>query len=295
MITDAQGKDTAMSEIWNALTDPSIPFFRYAFIAGILSSVALGIIGTYVVTRRISYIAGAISHCVLAGIGLALYLKTVVGLTLLTPMHGAILSAVAAALIIGCVSMYASEREDTVIGALWAAGMSLGLIFIAMTPGYTDAMSYLFGNILLVSGKDLVTVLVLDAIVTVTCILFYNKFLALCFDEKFARLRGINVNFYYLLLLTLTALTTVLLLNILGTVMVIAMLTIPSAIAGKFSKRMWHMMIISMILNMLFTAAGLILSYHMNLPSGPVIILIAGAAYIIISLKSLFKTLFPKN
>src|SRR5271167_4041305 len=137
-----------MSELLDAIRSTDAPAFRYALIAGALSSVALGIIGTYVVTRRISYIAGAISHSVLGGIGAALYLQVVWHCRWCDPMFGAVTAALASALLIGAVSLRAKQREDTVIGAIWSVGMAVGLLFFAKTPGYSDPMSYLFGNIL---------------------------------------------------------------------------------------------------------------------------------------------------
>ncbi len=269
-----------MNDFINALMDSTIPFFRYAFISGIIASVAFGIIGTYVVTRRITYIAGAISHCALGGIGVALYLQKAVGWTWCNPMYGATVAALAAAVIIGLASMRAKQREDTVIGAIWAIGMAVGIIFIAKTPGYVDAMSYLFGNILLVSKQDLYFVVFLDLLVVIVSVVFYNKFLAVCFDEHFARLRGVRVEFYYLLLLCLTALTIVLLVSIVGVVMVIALLTLPSAVAGHWTKRLWQMMCLAVLLSMLFSSAGLAVSYSWNLPSGPTIVVLAGVCYL---------------
>jgi len=280
-----------MTEFLEALRDPDIPFLRYAFLTGMLASVAFGMVGAYVVARRISYVAGAISHCVLGGIGVALYMQNKVGLAWFHPVYGAVLSALAAALIIGLVSLYARQREDTVIGALWAIGMAVGLLFIARTPGYIDPMSYLFGNILLISKTDLWMVAGLDALVVILSLLFYNKFLAVCFDEEFARLRGVRVQVYYLLLLCLTALTVVLLVTVVGIVMVVALLTLPAAVAGHFSRRLWQMMALSVVFCLLFTAAGLASSYTCNLPSGPTIIVFAGAAYLIVVIATrLFKS-----
>ena len=273
-----------MSEFLEALGDPNIPFLFYALWAGVLASVALGIVGTYVVTRRISYIAGAISHSVLGGIGAALYLKTVYHLDWCDPMYGAVVAALASALIIGLVSLYAKQREDTVIGALWAAGMAVGLLFFAKTPGYTDPMSYLFGNILLISPDDLKRIVALDALVVGMGVIFYHKFLAICFDPEFAELRGIRVKSYYLLLLCLTALTVVLLMRVVGIVMVIAMLTLPAAVAGHFVRRLWEMMIVSVVCCVSFTVVGLGISYQYDLPSGPVIIVLAAVVYLIVAL-----------
>lgn len=269
-----------MSDFIQALSDPDIPFLRYAFIAGALASVSFGIIGTYVVTRRISYIAGAISHCVLGGIGAALYFRETAGLQWLNPIHGAVVSALAAALIIGLVSLYARQREDTVIGALWATGMAVGLLFIARTPGYIDPMSYLFGNILMISKNDLWLMAGLDILVAGLGLFFYHKLVAVCFDEEFARLRGVRVEFYYLMLLCLTALTVVLLVTVVGIVMVIALLTLPAAVASQFSHRLWHTMGLSVFFCLVFNSVGLGISYSYDLPSGPTIIVLAGVVYL---------------
>jgi len=269
-----------MIELFHALTAPYASFLRYAFIVGIISSVPFGIVGTYVVTKRISYIAGAISHSILGGIGAALYFN-------FSPTLGAIASALISAFIIGFVSMYAKQREDSVIGSVWAIGMALGIMFISQTSAYTASLtSYLFGNILLISRTDLIVISILSLIVLLICCCFYSKFLAICFDEEHARSRGINVGFYYLLLLCLTAITIVLLVRIVGIIMVIALLTLPSAVASYFSKKLSSMMIISIIFCAFFTTVGLGTSFIYNLPSGPTIIIFAGFIYILIAIVS---------
>jgi zinc transport system permease protein len=273
-----------MTEFFRALNDPNILFLRYALIVGLLASVSLGIVGSYVVTRRITYIAAAISHCVLGGIGAALYLNVVVGWTWLSPIHGALASALLAAVIIGLVSLYAHEREDTVISAVWAIGMAIGLVFFAKTPGYLDAMRYLFGDILLISRSDVWLVAAMDVVVVALGLGFYPKLLALCFDEEFAELRGVRVKFYYMLLLCLTAVTIVLLIRVVGIVLVIALLTLPAAVAGHFARQLWQMMLVAILCCMFFVTAGLAVSFPLDLPSGPVIILIAGAAYLAVAL-----------
>lgn len=265
------------------LTDlPRYPFLQHALLAGVLASVACGIIGSYVVTRKISYIAGSISHTVLGGLGAARYFQVVHGWDWFEPLYGAVLASLIAALAIGLVSMRARQREDTVIGALWAVGMAAGILFISQTPGYNeDLMSYLFGSILMVSAQDLWLIAGLDLLVVIAAALFYNQFLAICFDEEFARLRGIRVEGFYLLLLCMTALTVVLLVTIVGIIMVIAIITLPAAVAGEFTKRLWHMMLLSALLTVAFTTTGLALSYGPNLPAGATIIVIAGAAYLL--------------
>lgn len=242
---------------------------------------ACGIIGTYVVVRRISYIADGIAHAVLGGMGAALYIQKVYHWPGVMPIHGAIISAVIAAVIIGLVSLRARQREDTVISALWAVGMAVGIVFISRTPGYNeDLMGYLFGNILMVSSSDLWMLAVLDAFIVVAGLLFYNQFLAVCFDSEFARLRGMRVEFFYLLLLCLAALTVVVLATVVGIVMVIALLTLPIGIAALFSTTLWRMMVISSILCVVFTTSGLALSYGPDYPAGATTIILAGAAYL---------------
>ncbi|MBI9090608.1 MAG: metal ABC transporter permease [Desulfobacterium sp.] len=275
-----------MIDFFHALLDPDLTFLRNAFIVGIFASISFGVIGTYVVTKRISYLAGAISHSAFGGIGGALYMNKVLGFSFIQPIHGAIVSALGAAVITGLVSLYAKEREDTVIGAIWAVGMAAGLLFIDLTPGYFEVSSFLFGDILLISPHDITMVICLDTVILLTSVLFFNKLLAVCFDDEYATLRGVNASRYYLLLLCLTALTVVLLVRIVGIVMVIALLTLPPAVAGKFTTSMGKMMALSVFFCMVFNGVGLGVSYSMGLSTGPVIIVIAGVTYLgVISLK----------
>jgi zinc transport system permease protein len=258
-------------------------FLRNALMTGVLASVACGVIGTYVVVRKITYIAGGIAHCVLGGIGAAVYLQRAHGWTPFDPLYGAIVAALLAAFIIGLVSLRAKQRVDTVIGALWAIGMASGILFLSRTPGYgEDLMSYLFGNILMVTSDELWLIAALDAIVVAAGVLFYNQFLGVCFDEEFSRVRGINVDFYYLLLLLLAALTVVLLVAVVGVVMVIALLTIPAAVAAHFSSKLSQMMVLSAAFSIAFTTGGLAVSYGPNLPAGATIIVLAGATYLVV-------------
>ncbi|MEW5816314.1 MAG: metal ABC transporter permease [Spirochaetota bacterium] len=259
-------------------------FLQYALIAGLLSSVACGIIGSYVTVRRITYIAGAIAHSVLGGMGAARYLNIVAGIKFLNPLHGAVFAAVVSALIIGAVTVYSKQREDTVLSAIWAVGMAFGILFIYATPGYSeDLMSYLFGNILMVRKQDLFLMLFLDLIIIVVTFLFYNRILSIAFDNEYARLKGIKVEVYTILLLVLTALTIVIMAQVVGIVMVIALLALPAASASTFAKRLWQMMLYSITLSVIYTTGGLIISYKPNLPSGAVIIIFSGAVYILLN------------
>ena len=267
----------------------SYGFLFNALLTGVLAGVACGVVGTFVVVRRITYIAGSIAHCVLGGMGLARYLEVVVGWTWINPLHGAAAAALLAAFTIAFVTLYSKEREDTVISAIWAIGMAVGVVFIAATPGYNvDLMSYLFGNILMVGVQDLYLIAVLDFVVLLTVVLFYNKLAAVCFDEEFARIRGINVEFIYVLLLCLTALTVVILVTVVGIVMVIALLTLPAAVAGFFTRNLGQNILLAIMLSVLFTVLGLALSYTPDLPAGATIILLAGGTYLLIMVVTRF-------
>jgi zinc transport system permease protein len=269
-----------MTELVAALLDPDLPFLRYALFTGLAASIAFGVIGSFVVVRRISYIAGAISHCVLGGIGAGLYLQNVGGISWFTPVTGALVAALLAAVLLTVISLRSREREDSVISAVWAGGMAVGLLFIARTPGYFDPMSYLFGNILLITRNDLYLVLGLDAVILLIVGLLYNKFLALCFDEEFARLRGLHTHWLYLLLLCLIAVTVVLLVRVVGIIMVIALLTLPAAVAGSFARSIISMMVFATLICALCVCAGLAISYQFDLPTGSTIILFVAGLYI---------------
>lgn len=269
-----------MGEFFQALLQHS--FLQHALLAGLLVSISCGIVGTYVVTRRITYLAGGIAHCVLGGMGFARFMQVVHEWTWFTPMLSALLAALLAAFIIGWVNIKARERIDTVISAFWGFGMAIGILFIAKTPGYgEDLMAYLFGNILLVTSGDLIAIAVLDLFIAGIALLFHKQFVAVCFDEEFARLRGINTQLFYFLMLALTALTVVLMVTIVGIVMVIVMLTLPAAIAGRFCLRMGSMMALAAGLCCLLTFSGLAISYSPDLPAGATIIVLSGAAYMI--------------
>jgi len=260
-------------------------FMRNALAAGILVSIACGIIGTYIVTNRIVFLSGGIAHAAYGGVGLG-YLLGV------NPTIGAIFFALASALGMGWVARHTKERSDTIIGIMWAIGMALGIIFLDLSPGYkADLMSYLFGSILAVPSSDLFIMGILNIIIITLVWLYYRQLQAISFDETFATVVSVPVDRLYLMLIGMVALTVVMTMRIVGLIMVIALLTIPPAIAGLFVRDMKRMMLLSVLLSITFSVIGLTLSYIFDLTSGATIILVTGIAYL---LSAAYKA-FPKD
>ena len=277
-----------MQNFLEALTNANFPFLRNALFAGLLSSVLFGTLGSVVTVRRIGSLAGAVSHAVLGGIGMALYISSRLAVNF-PPIAGALIFAVLSAIVIGLVSLKAKQRHDTVINAIWVIGMSLGILFMAKTPGYADPSTWLFGNILLISGRDLIFLAILDVIVIVLARLFYAQIEASSFDEEFARTRGVPVNTVFLILLGLTAVAIVLLQTFVGIVMVIAMLTLPAGCAGVFSKSLSSMILASCIFSAVFSVCGLIAGWFFDLPIGAMTVIIAGIIFLAFSVFRAFK------
>lgn len=250
-------------------------FMRNALLTGLLVSVACGVIGTFVVVKRIVFVSGGIAHAAYGGIGLGYFLG-------LDPVLGAVVFSLAAGLGMGAVQRRTGERADTLIGVMWAIGMATGIILVDLSPGYkADLLSYLFGSILAVPTSDLMVMVVLDVLIVGAVLVFYKELLAISFDEVFATVENVPVGAMYLVLMGLVALTVVMLMRVVGLILVIAMLTIPAAIAGRLVKGMKHMMILASGLGMFFMTAGLWLSYFLNLTSGATIILLAGLGYLV--------------
>lgn len=260
----------------------SNPLLLSAVIAGLASSVVSGIIGSYVVVKRIVFISGSISHSVLGGIGFCLWLERAKGVEWVSPLYGALAAAILSALIIGWIRINYRQREDSVIAALWSIGMAVGVLFISQTPGFNvELTNFLVGNILWVTPTDLYILLMLDAFILVVVFCMHKRFLAICFDEEQAQLQGLHVNTLYLLLLVLTAISIVLLIQVVGIILVMTMLTIPPAIANLFTSRLSRMMTIAVGLSCLFCIAGMSTAYYMDWPGGATIALIAGLAYVV--------------
>jgi zinc transport system permease protein len=250
-------------------------FMQNALIAGLLAAIACGIVGTYVVVKRITFISGGIAHASFGGIGLG-YL---VGIS---PVLGALVFSLASALGMGYITRRTRLPEDTAIGILWATGMALGVIFIGLAPGYApDLFSYLFGNILTVPTSDLLLMLILDIAIIGVVVAFYKEFLAVSFDEEYSTVIGVPVEVLYLVLLCMIALTVVILLRIVGMILIIALLTIPAALARQFTCDLRKMMILAIIFGIALTFGGLWISYVLDLASGATIVLLGGVALMV--------------
>lgn len=269
------------------------PLLLTGLLAGLLAGVACGVMGPLVVTRRIVFLTGAIAHMAVGGIGAAIFLRThLQGLAGgLEPFHGAVVAAIAGAVLIGVVHDRSRERMDTLIGAMWAIGMATGILLVKYTPGYhVELMSYLFGNIAIVQWEDVLRIIVIVGIILVVVALFYKRLIALCLDEEFSALQGVNALQTNLLLLTLVALTVVSLMQIVGLILVIALLTLPAATAGHHVKRLGPMMIVATVLSVLLTTLPRIAVYGSGVSPESAIVLAAGAIYLISIIWTRFRT-----
>lgn len=266
------------------------PLLQTALLAGFVASIASGIVGSYVVVKRIAFISGSIAHSVLGGMGFCLWLQRTHHVQLATPMFGALIAAVVSALIIGWIHLKYRQREDSVIATLWSVGMAVGVLFISQTPGFNvELMSFLLGNILWVSHSDVWMLVILDGVILITVLLLHKRLLLICFDEEQAYLQGLPVQSLYLLLLTLIAVSVVLLIQVVGIILAITMLTLPPTIAGLFTQRLSRAMIIAATLSIIFCAIGTAFSYNLDWPTGATIALIAGFSYLLCLVKPKLK------
>lgn len=253
-------------------------FMRHALMAGLLASFICGIMGTLVVVNRIVFLSGGIAHAAYGGIGIAFYFS-------LPYFLGTIGFALVAAMIMATVTLKAKHRADTIIGVIWALGMACGIVLLDLTPGYNvDLMSYLFGSILTVPASDLWIMGAVAILIAGLVGFFYKDLLALSYDEEFARIRGVPVRTLYFMMICMLAVTVVMVIQVVGLILVIALLTIPPFIVEKYVKSLFGMMVGSILLGMVFTIGGLWLSYTYDITSGAAIIVVAGSIFLIVQL-----------
>lgn len=250
-------------------------FMQRALIAAVLVSISCGVVGSYVVIKRIVSLSGAISHAAFGGVGLGYFLGV-------NPVLAAIPFSIISAISIGGVKQITNISEDTAIGILWSVGMAIGVIFINLTPGYApDLFSYLFGSILTVSNTNLYIMLILDLVIISVVYMFRREFLAVSFDEEFSNVVGLPALLIYMLLLALVALSVVVLIKVVGVILLIALFTIPAAIGKQYTYNLRNLMILATILAVVLTSLGLILSFIFNLASGATIVMVLAAAFLI--------------
>jgi zinc transport system permease protein len=248
----------------------SYEFMQNAIFAGILASVLCGMVGPFIVARRMVFISGGLSHTAFGGLGIAYWLG-------IHPLIGATGFVLAAAVLISRLQEKRLSQNDLFIGILWTVGVAIGIVFIHITPGYApDLMAFLFGNILIVPRTDVVIMLILVLIVCGAVALFYNGFIAIALDEEYARAMRLPVAALKMGLMILTALTIVTLIQVVGILLVIALLTIPVATASEFSRNFGRIMLLSIFCGIFICLAGLAASYLIEFPSGASIILIGG-------------------
>lgn len=259
------------------------PFLLNGLLAGLLAGLACGVVGPYVITKRIVFLAGAIAHIAVGGVGLALFLKHTLPqyFGLLEPVHGATFIAVISAIAIGVINEKRAEHADTVIGALWAVSMALGILLIKFTPGYQgELMSYLFGNLAYVTRGQLAWMAILDLVIVVTVLLFHKQFIAVCLDQQLAALQRIPVLQVNLILLCLVALTVICLTQVVGLILVIALLSLPAATVARFAVSMPAVIVGATIAGCLLTTLPRIAVYGTPVSPESAIVLAAGAFYL---------------
>ena len=241
-------------------------FFINAVLAAILASISCGIIGSYIVSKRIVFISGGITHASFGGIGIGYYLG-------FSPILGAMFFGILSALGIEYMSKKTEVREDSVIAILWSLGMAVGIIFVFLTPGYSaNLMSFLFGNILTVTHLNLLLLLGLVIVLITVFTLLFKTILFVAFDEEYARAIKLPVETINYVLIVLVALTIVLNIRVAGIILVLSLLTIPQTIAGVFTNNFKKIILISIAAGMLGSFSGLMVSYYFNIPSGAAII-----------------------
>ena len=253
-------------------------FFQNAIIAAVLASISCGIIGTYIVSRRIVFVSGGITHASFGGIGIGYFLG-------INPVAGAIVFSILSAFGVEYLTKKADIRNDSVIAILWSLGMATGIIFIYLTPGYApNLMTYLFGSIITIDKIDLYALMLLSVFLVVFFILFYRLILFVSFDEQFSFTRKAPVSLVNYIMIGLVAITVVLNIKIAGIILVISLMTIPQNAANLFTRRFDHIIYYSVIIGFTGSFSGLVVSYFLNIPSGATIIFSLVTIYLIMRL-----------
>lgn len=242
-------------------------FFQNALVSTLLISISCGLVGTYIVAKRMVFISGGITHASFGGLGLAYYLG-------LSPMLGASVFSVLSAIGILFLSENKKLREDSLIGIFWSAGMAIGVLFIYLTPGYApNLISYLFGNILTVTQDQIIMSVILCALIIFFFVRFYRPLFYIAFDKEYSKTHNVHVNIIDISITLIIALCIVLCLKLAGIILVISYLTIPQAIAGIFYKNFKQLLIASALISTTGSLIGLFVAAQLNIPTGATIVL----------------------
>ncbi|HUX53794.1 MAG TPA: metal ABC transporter permease [Williamwhitmania sp.] len=261
------------------------PFLYRAFIAGLLLSVAAGIVGTYIVARRLVFLTGGITHASFGGIGMAYFAG-------INPIWGAFVFSIFSALGIDLATTRGKLREDSAIGMLWSFGMAVGIIFIALTPGYApNLMGFLFGSIVTVTTVDLVVIVAVNLLVLFSFGFFFRWILYSAFDAEFAKTQNIPVRLVNTLMLVMVSITIVAGIRMVGIILLLSILTLPSSTANLFTRRFNTIAIIAIAINMVSIGSGLIFAFELNIPSGAAVVFVQVITF---AMAKLFVTLQMK-
>ena len=243
-------------------------FLTNAFIASILSGITCGIVGSYTVTRRIVFLSSGITHASFGGLGIALYAG-------IDPLLGALTFASASSVGIEFASRRGGIREDSVVGIIWSMGMAIGALFMSLRPGYaTDLTSYLFGNILLVTPQNILWLTILTVMLIIGSILWLRRLMYITFDEEYAKSQGVNTSLIAYIMAIVIAIAIVLSIKVMGIILLLSLITIPTVIANDITKDFKLITPLSAIIAVVGNVVGFILSYEYDIPTGSCIIFI---------------------
>ncbi len=250
-------------------------FFQNALLGSLLASIACGIIGTYIVTRRLVFISGGITHASFGGIGIGLYSGV-------SPLLTAAIFSVISAFGVEWLSKRSDMREDSAIAVFWTLGMAVGIIFSFLAPGFTPELSsFLFGNILTITSQDLILLAGISIALSVFFGIFLRPIVSISFDREFAKSQKLPVNTFEYILMMFIALTIVACLRMIGIVLVISLLTLPQMTANLFTYNFKRIILLSIIIGYASCLGGLIISYQLQVPSGAAIIFTSIIIYIL--------------
>lgn len=248
-------------------------YMQNAVLAAIFASIICGVIGTIIVEKKLVSMSGGIAHASFGGIGAGYFFG-------IEPIIGGLIFAIASSLSVGQIKRKGKTNTDTIVSMFWSAGMAIGILFISITPGYPpDMTSYLFGDILTVNSLYIRIMFIMAVVVLLVVGLIFNYWKIYLFDEEYAKIIGLNVLVLEIMLYTLVSLSIVILIKVVGVILSLAMLTIPPAIARLYTNDLKKMMIWSGLLGVIFSFAGLVISYYVNIPSGATIILVGISSY----------------